>query len=56
MRIVDWLSVSSVWPACRCRRGLTIADTGSDVNKDMGPKAKDLGLKAKAKDLRCQSQ
>ena len=32
----------------------------SDVNKDLGPKAKakakDLDLKAKAKDLRCQSQ
>ena len=32
----------------------------SDVNKDLGPKAKakakDFGPKAKAKDLRCQSQ
>jgi len=28
----------------------------SDVNKDLGPKAKDTGHKVKAKALRCQSQ
>ena len=36
------------------------AATISDVNKDLGPKAKakakDFSPKAKAKDLRCQSQ